>query len=417
MFPMVVMGQDAPLECDSNYGECGTPEMSGGGNGGTGAILINNTDLGDTYQTADDYDDDGVEDSYDNCPRIRNSEQFDSDGDSIGDLCDNCRDTHNLNQWNLDGDNLGDLCDDDDDNDSIGDRLDNCVRVFNQSQSDLDNDGLGDACDEDLDGDGEPNITDTCPTKSGEEGQFFSESVCFPDADGDEIPDYGENSDNCVGVYNPEQLDTDSDSTGDACDPDKDGDGIMNSTDNCPAVFNIAQEDADRDGIGEECDNDFCFVVYGDKENCLDPEGIPTVYSPSLSMLTGEVASLKIFTNKPSIPMTYSWSVKERVLKDSERVLNHRGTSAESSHYERKVESVSTFSPKHPGKYVLHVVAEFETGEISQKDVEVFVEGDSIEDNNSGCSVIQGNSGTILLFYGILLLSIIRRFSNRIRGE
>ena len=110
-------------------------------------------------------------------------------------------------------------------------------------------------------------------------------------------------------------------------------------------------------------------------------------------------------------------SVNERVLKDSERVLNHRGTSAESSHYERKVESVSTFSPKHPGKYVLHVVAEFETGEISQKDVEVFVEGDSIEDNNSGCSVIQGNSGTILLFYGILLLSIIRRFSNRIRGE
>ena len=63
MFPMIAMGQDAPLECDNNYGECGTPEMSGGGNaGGGGAILINNTDLGDTYQSADDYDDDGVED-------------------------------------------------------------------------------------------------------------------------------------------------------------------------------------------------------------------------------------------------------------------------------------------------------------------------------------------------------------------
>ena len=34
MFPMVVMGQDAPFECDNNYGECGTPEMSGGGNQG-----------------------------------------------------------------------------------------------------------------------------------------------------------------------------------------------------------------------------------------------------------------------------------------------------------------------------------------------------------------------------------------------
>ena len=63
MFPMVVMGQDAPLECDNNYGECGTPEMSGGGNaGGGGSILIANSDLGDTYQSADDYDDDGVED-------------------------------------------------------------------------------------------------------------------------------------------------------------------------------------------------------------------------------------------------------------------------------------------------------------------------------------------------------------------
>ena len=24
------MGQDAPFECDNNYGDCGTPEMSGG---------------------------------------------------------------------------------------------------------------------------------------------------------------------------------------------------------------------------------------------------------------------------------------------------------------------------------------------------------------------------------------------------
>ena len=103
MFPMIVVGQEAPYECDNNYGECGTPETSGGGNaGGGGSILIANSDLGDTYQSADDYDDDGVEDSYDNCPRKPNREQFDSDGDGVGDLCDNCRDTHNLNQWDLD---------------------------------------------------------------------------------------------------------------------------------------------------------------------------------------------------------------------------------------------------------------------------------------------------------------------------
>ena len=35
-----------PFECDNNYGECGTPEVSGGGQGGGGSVLIANTDLG-----------------------------------------------------------------------------------------------------------------------------------------------------------------------------------------------------------------------------------------------------------------------------------------------------------------------------------------------------------------------------------
>ena len=43
-------------ECDNNYGDCGTPNQSGGGGGGGGSVLIANTDLGDTYQNADDFD-------------------------------------------------------------------------------------------------------------------------------------------------------------------------------------------------------------------------------------------------------------------------------------------------------------------------------------------------------------------------
>ena len=44
-------------------GACGTPSTSGGGCCCCGgSILVNNTDEGDTYQYADDYDSDGRED-------------------------------------------------------------------------------------------------------------------------------------------------------------------------------------------------------------------------------------------------------------------------------------------------------------------------------------------------------------------
>tara|TARA_B100001989_G_C24527925_1_gene459803 strand:+ start:1175 stop:1843 length:669 start_codon:yes stop_codon:yes gene_type:complete len=113
-------------ECDNNFGDCGTPDQSGGGGGGAGSILIANTDLGDTYQHADDYDDDGIEDPSDNCPRIMNPGQLDRDGDGVGDSCDNCLEVWNEKQDNTDGDSFGDFCDEDIDNDSILNFEDNC---------------------------------------------------------------------------------------------------------------------------------------------------------------------------------------------------------------------------------------------------------------------------------------------------
>ena len=44
------------FECDNNFSDCGTPEQSGGGGGGKGSVLIANTDLGDSYQSADGND-------------------------------------------------------------------------------------------------------------------------------------------------------------------------------------------------------------------------------------------------------------------------------------------------------------------------------------------------------------------------
>lgn len=112
-------------ECDNNFNDCGSPNQSGGG--GKGTILINNTDLGDSYQNADDYDDDGIEDSSDNCMRYPNFEQYDRDGDGVGDMCDNCLYDFNYNQKDSDGDGIGDLCDEDIDGDKIINIEDPCV--------------------------------------------------------------------------------------------------------------------------------------------------------------------------------------------------------------------------------------------------------------------------------------------------
>lgn len=75
------------------------------------------------------------------------------------------------------------------------------------------------------------------------------------DFDFDSIPD---NVDDCPGVFNPDQTDTDGDNIGDACDPtpirDTDGDGIQDVNDNCINVPNPDQLDTDLDGIGDACD-------------------------------------------------------------------------------------------------------------------------------------------------------------------
>jgi CSLREA domain-containing protein len=243
-----------------------------GEGGGIGIQILDPTD--------DDYDDDGIVNSEDNCLVTPNPDQTDTDGDGVGDVCDlfddtdtdgdgvvndedNCPLLPNPDQIDVDLDGIGDACDliIDSDGDGIADSADNCPTTYNPDQTDADGDGIGDACDTvlDTDGDGIEDGADNCPTtfnpdQADSDGDGIGDACdTVLDSDGDGIPDSG---DNCPFTPNPDQADADGDGTGDACDtaPDSDGDGIPDSGDNCPFVPNPGQEDADGDGMGDACE-------------------------------------------------------------------------------------------------------------------------------------------------------------------
>ena len=71
------------------------------------------------------------------------------------------------------------------------------------------------------------------------------------DADSDGVTDAG---DNCPSVPNADQINSDDDNDGDACDTDDDNDGIPDGNpDNCRTIPNIDQTDSNGDGCGDAC--------------------------------------------------------------------------------------------------------------------------------------------------------------------
>lgn len=142
------------------------------------------------------------------------------------------------------------------DGDGVCDPFDVCPGVPDLGNSgDPDGDGLCspvDNCDfthnpDQLDTDGDL-IGDACdPCVTGGSGLDGPPKEDSPDR-------ICEPLDNCDEVFNPDQSDIDGDLVGDACDPDIDGDGVLNVSDNCILVANFSQNDSDGDFMGDACD-------------------------------------------------------------------------------------------------------------------------------------------------------------------
>jgi hypothetical protein len=95
--------------------------------------------------------------------------------------------------------------------------------------------------------------------------QYPLDPLLAGDKDGDGVEGF---VDNCLAIANADQLDTDGDAQGNACDSDDDNDGVPDSSDAFPLDASETI-DTDKDGIGNNADSDDDNDAVADNsDNC-----------------------------------------------------------------------------------------------------------------------------------------------------
>lgn len=164
----------------------------------------------------------------------------------------------------------------DGDGDGVPDGIDNCAEVANPGQEDADGNGVGDACMAcETDQDCYVHVRSTCQGALACEGVYelvFKQGRCVDRVCAQFVNGFTgprcEVGTQCVQVGDRAECQAD-----DLC-LDLDNDGTRDDRDNCPGLPNPAQEDSDRDGHGNLCEpcerNEECFVPGGAIAQCRD---------------------------------------------------------------------------------------------------------------------------------------------------
>ena len=212
---------------------------------------------------AGDEDQDGVIDSYDQCPgKKEDLDKFedgdgcpesDNDKDNILDEDDHCANEPE----EVDGFKDDDGCPDpDNDEDGVIDNTDSCPVDAEDRDRFKDDDGCPEP---DNDEDGVLDAADQCPDEKEDQDKFEDFDGC-PEADNDQdgLPDL-----NDVCPLHAEDKDTFQDDDG--CPDDNDNDGILDAQDQCPDKAETYNGIKDQDGCPEELKSKSLVEVTKDK--------------------------------------------------------------------------------------------------------------------------------------------------------